>query len=102
MTATRRTLLLSGIGTVSALAVSRTAFGGTASLGQTDPVALMVGYHSAEKHQALANAKRGQCSDCTYFKVRAEDAFGNCPMSARLSRWQQRPACSTYTMKISS
>jgi len=79
MTATRRALLMSGIGTVSALAVAR------------------VGYKSAAKPPALGYANRGECSNCTFFKIKAADAFGNCPMSARVSRWQQRPACSTFT-----
>jgi hypothetical protein len=102
MMTTRRALLVSGIGTVSALAILRTDSSGSAKLGQSDPIALMASCKSDEKSAALGNANRGQCSDCTYFKVKTEDAFGNCPMSARVSRWQQRPACSTYTMKISS
>jgi hypothetical protein len=98
MTATRRALLLSGIGTVSALTLSRTAFGGTAKPDQTDPMPLLVDYNSSpEKPPVLGYANPGECSHCTFFKVKAGDAFGNCPMSARVSRWQQRPACSTYT-----
>jgi|SRR5882724_9814327 len=102
MIATRRALLVSGLGTVSALAISRTASGGSVKLDQTDPIALMADCQSDEKSLALQSANWGQCGNCTFFKVKAEDAFGNCPMSARMSRWQQRRACSTYAMKVSS
>ena len=102
MIATRRALLVSGIGTVSALAILRADSIGAAKLDQTDSITLKEGYKSGEKSLALGQARRGECSNCTFFKIRAGEAFGNCPMSARVSRWQQRPACSTYTMTVSS
>jgi len=102
MIATRRALLVSGIGTVSALAILRTDSSGAATLGQTDPLTLREGYESDDKSLALRKARRGECSNCTFFNLKTEEAFGHCPMSARVSRWQQRPACSTYSMKVSS
>jgi hypothetical protein len=88
---------MSGIGTVSALAVSRTAYGCTARPGETDPIALLVGNKCAAKPLALGYANRGECGNCAFFKIKPADAFGSCPMSAQVSRWQQRPACSTFT-----
>jgi High potential iron-sulfur protein len=95
MNATRRGLLLSGIGTASALAVSGTTFANTRKVAET-----IYKPEVPEDNNAPSRYAAGAiCGNCSFFRSRADDAFAVCPMSSRASRWQHRTWCSAFGEK---
>lgn len=84
MKSSRRTFLITSIGLASSAALSRQAFAAPATVTESDPTAVALGYKSdatkVDKAKYAKYAAGEDCGDCQFFQGKPGDASGPCPM----------------------
>ncbi|CAB3752906.1 high-potential iron-sulfur protein [Paraburkholderia humisilvae] len=102
MKSSRRTFLITSIGAVSALALSREALADAPKVAETDPTAQALGYKAdatkVDKAKFAKYAAGEACGNCSFYQGKPTDAFAPCPMFAgkqvAATGW-----CSAYNKK---
>jgi hypothetical protein len=102
MKSSRRTFLITSIGAVSALALSREALADAPKVAESDPTAQALGYKmDATKVDKAKYAKYNageECGNCSFFQGKPTDAFAPCPMFAG-KQVSAKGWCSAYNKK---
>jgi hypothetical protein len=103
MKSSRRTFLITSLGVVSTLALSRqAALADAPKLTESDPTAQALGYSAdASKVDKAKWAKyvAGQdCGNCSFYQGKPNDAWGACPMFGG-KQVSSKAWCSAYSKK---
>ena len=84
MQSSRRSFLITSIGVVSTLALSRQAFADAPRVAESDPTAQALGYKldatQVDKAKFAKYAPGQDCSNCSFYQGKPTDAFAPCPM----------------------
>jgi len=84
MQSSRRSFLITSIGVVSTLALSRQAFADAPRVAESDPTAQALGYKldatKVDKAKFAKYAPGQDCSNCSFYQGKPTDAFAPCPM----------------------
>ncbi|SDB87231.1 high-potential iron-sulfur protein [Paraburkholderia lycopersici] len=84
MKSSRRSFLITSIGVVSTLALSREAFADAPKVAESDPTAVALGYKldaaKVDKAKFAKYAAGEDCGNCSFYQGKATDAFAPCPM----------------------
>jgi hypothetical protein len=85
MKSSRRTFLITSLGSACALALaSRQALADAPKVAESDPTAQALGYKmdatKVDKAKYAKYAAGEKCSNCQYFQGKPSDAFAPCPM----------------------
>ncbi|CAB3770887.1 high-potential iron-sulfur protein [Paraburkholderia solisilvae] len=102
MKSSRRTFLITSIGAVSALALSREALADAPKVAESDPTAQALGYKmdasKVDKAKFAKYAAGEECDNCSFFQGKPTDAFAPCPMFAG-KQVAAKGWCSAYNKK---
>lgn len=103
MKSSRRTFLITSLGAVSALALSRQALADAPKVAESDPTAQALGYKEdatkVDKAKYATKYKAGeQCNNCSLFSGKPTDAYAPCPIFAG-KQVNAKGWCSAYTKK---
>lgn len=102
MKTSRRTFLISSMGAVSTLALSRVAFADPVKLAETDPTAQALGYKqdaaTVDKTRFPRFAPGADCGNCTFYQGKAADPYAQCPMFAG-KQVASKGWCNAYNKK---
>jgi hypothetical protein len=102
MKSSRRTFLITSIGAVSALALSREALADAPKVTESDPTAQALGYKmdatKVDKAKFAKYAAGEECDNCSFYQGKSTDAFAPCPMFAG-KQVAAKGWCSAYNKK---
>ncbi len=103
MKSSRRTFLITSLGVVSSLALSRQAFAADAAkVSESDPTAQALGYKEdatkVDKAKYPKYAAGQDCGNCSFYQGKATDAYAGCPMFAG-KQVASKGWCSAYNKK---
>jgi hypothetical protein len=102
MKSSRRTFLITSIGAVSALALSREALADAPKVAESDPTAQALGYKldasQVDKAKYAKYAVGEDCGNCSFYQGKPTDAFAPCPMFAG-KQVAAKGWCSAYNKK---
>ncbi|GAB7526920.1 high-potential iron-sulfur protein [Paraburkholderia sp. 2C] len=102
MKSSRRTFLITSIGAVSALALSREALADAPKVAESDPTAQALGYKAdasqVDKAKYAKYAAGEDCGNCSFYQGKPTDAFAPCPMFAG-KQVAAKGWCSAYNKK---
>jgi hypothetical protein len=102
MKSSRRTFLITSIGAVSALALSREALADAPKVAESDPTAQALGYKAdasqVDKAKYAKYAAGQDCGNCSFYQGKPTDAFAPCPMFAG-KQVAAKGWCSAYNKK---
>ena len=102
MKSTRRQFLITSLGAVSALALSREALAEAPTVSESDPAARALGYKpnaaQVDRTKYPRYAVGQTCSNCVYYQGRPTDTFASCTLLGG-KRVAGRGWCSVYVKK---
>ncbi|MDQ7979174.1 high-potential iron-sulfur protein [Paraburkholderia sp. SARCC-3016] len=102
MKSSRRTFLITSIGAVSALALSREALADAPKVAESDPTAQALGYKldatQVDKAKYAKYTAGEDCGNCSFYQGKPTDAFAPCPMFAG-KQVAAKGWCSAYNKK---
>jgi len=102
MKSSRRTFLITSIGAVSALALSREALADAPKVAESDPTAQALGYKldasQVDKAKYAKYVAGEDCGNCSFYQGKPTDAFAPCPMFAG-KQVAAKGWCSAYNKK---
>jgi hypothetical protein len=102
MKPSRRTFLITSIGAVSALALSREALADAPKVAESDPTAQALGYKmdatQVDKAKYAKYTSGEACGNCSFYQGKPTDAFAPCPMFAG-KQVSVKGWCSAYNKK---
>ncbi|APR34302.1 high-potential iron-sulfur protein [Paraburkholderia sp. SOS3] len=102
MKSSRRTFLITSIGAVSALALSREALADAPKVAESDPTAQALGYKldatQVDKAKYAKYTAGEDCGNCSFYQGKPTDAFAPCPMFAG-KQVSAKGWCSAYNKK---